>query len=334
MTRKSLSAAALLIALGTALSGCAGGAAPSTQAGGDRQIAVGFFGFAAANSFAQGVFGGVKDGVAANNATATFVDGNFDGPTQVQQITDAVTSRRFDVIVIQANDNLAVQQPLKAAVDAGITVVVEFTPVGPDLDTVAPQVPGAISIVDPPVGNGEALGELGISACADTGKPSCKVAYMEGFRSLPLDNARTKAVVDTLRTKPGVEVVAQVEGGYTQDKGRSAFQDIIQANPDVDVVIGSSQAIAGASAAAGATSPIRFVANGGSKTAVEAVTSKKWFAAYVTDIHKNGATAAELGVKHARGEQVATATDEADLAPNRGRGTAASLADFTSRYDD
>src|SRR3546814_1087783 len=77
---------------------------------------------------------------------------------------------------------------------------------------------------------------------SDVCSSDLQVGYMEGFRALPLDNARTDAVVETL-TEGGAEVVAQVEGGYTADAGQAAFQDIITANPDVDVVIGSSQAI-------------------------------------------------------------------------------------------
>lgn len=319
-----------------ALAGCAGGgAAAGGSENGDDAISIGFLGFAASNSFAQGTFKGVEEAAEELGATATFVDGNFDGQQQVQQINDAITAQKYDVIIIQANDNLAVQEPLQRAVDAGISVVVEFTPVGPDFETIEPQVDGAISVVDSPVRNGKVLADLALQACDEVGD-DCTVAYMEGNRALPLDNARTQKVIETLEAADGVEVAPSVQGGYTQDEGRAAFQDIVQAHPDVDVVIGSAQAVGGAALAAGEDSKVKFVANGGSITAVEAVRSGAWFGAAVLDVVANGRKAAELGVAHFQGEDVETTVDETTLAPNGAIGTKAALdeADFVSQYDD
>ena len=317
------------------LTGCAGTPAATPSEGASDELSVGFFGFAKTNGFAQGTFLGVQEAAEANNATATFVDGAFDAQAQVQQVQDAITSKQFDVIVIQANDNVALQAPLQEAADAGITVVVEFSVVGPDFDTIEPQVEGAISIVDLPTTNGTVLGELGKEACDEVEEKPCKVAYLEGFKALPLDNARTDAVKAELATDDSIELVATVEGGYSPDSGRTAFQNVLQSSPDVDVVIGSSQAISGAAEAAG-DSDIRFIGNGASKANVEAVRNGDWFAVYVTDVVANGKKATELGLAHARGEDVQVATDEATLAPNKGKGTKAALdeADYVAGYSD
>jgi len=334
MKRKTLALPGVALATAALLAGCTASAPePTPDAGGEESLNIGFFGFAAANSFAQGVYDGVEAAAAELGATSEFVDSNFDGQLQAQQVTDAVTSGQYDIIIIQANDNLVVQKPLEDAIAAGITVVIEFTAVGPDFETVEPQVPGAISIVDPAVVNGEKLGEMGLLACEEAGADPCKVGYMEGFRALPLDNARTKAVVDTL-TAGGAEVVAQVEGGYAADSGQAAFQDIITANPDVNVVIGSSQAIGGASLAAGPDSPVLFIGNGASRQAVEAVRNGDWFAIYALDVYLNGFTAAELGIKKHMGEDVEVAVNEADLTPSKGIGTLANLEGFEATYDD
>lgn len=328
-------AAGLLALSGCASGGNGGGSGDAGGDGGDGAVSVGFFGFAASNSFAQGVYAGVEEAAQEMGATATFVDGQFDGQLQAQQINDAVTAGTYDVIIIQANDNLVVQPPLEKAIEAGITVVVEFTAVGPDFATIEPQVDGAISIVDPAVGNGEALAELGLMACEDAGKSGsdCKVAYMEGSPALPLDNARTDAVVKGLEAG-GVTVLPSVTGGYTADEGRSAFQNITQANPDVDVVIGSSQAIAGAFLVAGEDSGIKFVGNGSSRPAVENVLNGNWYAVYALDVIRNGRTAVELGIKHFQGEEVEMATDERSLAPAGAIGTAENLEGFEAGYDE
>lgn len=240
------------------------------------------------------------------------------------------------MIVIQANDNQALIAPLEEATAAGITVVVEFSVVGPKFDTVDPQVKDAISIVDLPTTNGAALGQLGLDACDEVEGDTCNVAYLEGFKALPLDNARTNAVKEKLATNPKVNLVASVEGGYTADSGRQAFQNVQQANPDVDVVIGASQAITGAAAVAGADSGIKFIGNGASKSNVAAVLDGSWFGIYVTDVFANGKKATELGLAKARGEQVETAINEQTLAPNNGMGTKSALTEskFESMYSD
>ncbi|MCW2132350.1 sugar ABC transporter substrate-binding protein [Arthrobacter sp. VKM Ac-2550] len=332
----SLAGLALLMTACSPPSEANNSADSAAAAGVDEKLDVGFFGFAASNSFAQGTYLGVEKAAAENNATATFVDSNFDPQTQVQQIQDAVTSQQFDVIVVQANDNQALVRPLEQAIDAGITVVVEFSVVGPKFDTIEPQIPGVISIVDSPTVNGTALGEMGRDACAEVEDDVCQVAYLEGFKALPLDNARTDAVIAALEEDPKIEVVASVEGGYTQDSGRQAYQDVSQANPDLDVVIGASQAITGVQLAAGEGSELKLIGNGASKSNVEAVRSGDWFSIYVMDVVANGAKATELGLAKARGEAVEMAIDEATLAPNGGKGTKEALekVDFEAQYSD
>ncbi len=295
-------------------------------------LRVGYFGFAKANSFAQATWAGVQEAAKENNATAEFLDPNFDGPTQVNQIQDAVTSKRFDVMVIQANDGTAVVQPIKQALAAGITVVVEFTPVGGKYDTIEAQVPGVISIVDAPTINGQGLADLSTGACKQLAVTPCKVAYLQGFENYPLDAARTKAAEDGIKAA-GNELVASVVGGYTPDSGRAAFQNVLQAHPDVNVVIGSSQAIEGAAPLAEGKN-ILFVGNGGSTQAFEGVNSGKWYGTYVIAEKTEGKVATELGLAKARGAQVPTSTDARTLTPYMSLGTKDAIQGQTAEYSD
>lgn len=301
--------------------------------GGGKDVA--FFGFAKANSFSQATFEGVKEQAAKAGAKAEFFDANFDAQAQIRQMQDAITSKRFGVFVVQANDGTAAVAVVRKAVQSGIAVVVQFTPVGPRYDTADPQVPGAISLVDVPVRNGERLGRLGAGACRTVKDKPCEVAYLEGLKALPLDNARTKAVVKTLKAAPGVKVVAQIEGGYTRDSGRKAMQDLLQAHPGVDVVIGSSQALFGAEGVAKGKD-VRYVGNGASRQAVAAVREGRWHGIPYLPIRTAGAKAAELGLTKARGENVTAATDLSTLVPNGGELTKDLLASagITGEYDE
>ena len=308
-----------------------GGGGPGAEDGGTKVEKIAFFGFASANSFAQATYAGVKEEAAKSGAEVKFFDPNFDSAKQVAQIQNAITSGEYQVFVVQANDGNAVVPPIREAIDEGITVVGEFTPVGTKYDTIEPQVPGMIFVGEPPTENGTALGELGVEACGDL--DPCNVAYLEGFKALPLDNARTDAVKAALAEAPNVKLVASVEGGYTQDTGLKAAQNVLQAHPDVNVMIGSSQAIAGAEQAVkDAGADVKLVGNGGSRQAVKAVKSGRWYATYVIAEKSAGAKATELAIKKAEGEEVPASFDTRTL--QEPKGTKEGLGDFEGQYDE
>ena len=230
MTRAVRLPAAIAVAmLALTLASCSkpatsasGTSASSGAAASSKKLNIGFFGFAKANSFAEATWAGIQGYAASHNATATFLDSNFDGPTQVSQLQDAVVSKRFNVVIVQANDGSAMVAPVKQAIAAGITVVIEFTPVGGQYNTAAPQVPGTINIIDPPTVNGVGLAKMGLAACKTVVTGKCQVAYLQGFANYPLDTARTAAAVAALKAG-GADVISNLVGGYTADSGRAAM---------------------------------------------------------------------------------------------------------------
>ena len=300
-----------------------------------KKLSIGFFGFAKANSFAQAAWAGVQEYANAHNASTEFLDSNFDGPTQVNQLQDAVTSKRFNVVIIQANDGTAIATPVKQALAAGITVVIEFTPVGGKFDTIQPQIPGTINIIDPPTVNGVGLAKMALEACKTGGHATdCQVAYLQGFANYPLDGARTAAAVAALKAGGAAKVVSNLVGGYTPDAGRTAMQNLLQSNPDINVVIGSSQALEGATPLAKGKN-IRFVGNGGSTQAFAFVEAGTWYGTYDVPEKKEGAKAAELGLLKARDGNPPVASNACSvLTTFECLGTKATLAGITADYSD
>jgi ribose transport system substrate-binding protein len=310
------------------------GAQTTTPAAQQAKVkAIAFFGFAAANSFAQATWAGVKETAKKNKVEAKFFDPNFNAQTQVSQIQDAITTGRYQAFVIQSNDGNAVIPAIKQALKAGIAVVAEFTPVGTRYDTIKPPLPGMTFVGEAPVWNGTALGKLGISACK--GLSTCNVAYLEGFKALPLDNARTNEVKKTLAKAKNVKLVASVEGGYTAASGLKAAQDVLQAHSDVNVIIGSAQAIQGAQQAvksAGKEGEVKLIGNGGSCQAVAGVRSGKWFATYVLAEKSSGAKAAQIAIDRANGKAVPVSFDTRKL--QNPIGTKKNLGNYKAQYCD
>jgi ribose transport system substrate-binding protein len=329
----TVAAAGGVAACGSSDSESSSGAQPSGAASGKTVKKIAFFGFASANSFAQATYAGIKEEAAKDGVEVKFFDPNFDSTKQVSQIQNAITSGEYQAFIVQANDGNAVVPPIKEALAAGIKVVAEFTPIGTRYDTIQPQVPGMIFVGEAPTENGTSLGELGVEACK--GVDPCNVAYLEGFKALPLDNARTATAKAALAKAPNVKLVASVEGGYTQATGLKAAQNVLSAHPDVNVMIGSSQATAGAEQAvkdAGLTGKVKLIGNGGSHQAVAAVKDGRWFACYASAEKSSGTKAAELAIKAARGEKVPQSFDSRTF--NNVMGTKENLGSFQGQYDD
>lgn len=352
-SRRMVAAAALALAVLAGVAGCGGssssGGSGSSGSGGNSQNQkvkkVAFFGFAAANSFAQSTWAGVQQAAKQYGADAKFFDPNFDAQKQVSQIQDALTTGQYQVFVVQANDGNAVVPAIKQAISQGVTVVGEFTPIGTNYDSIQPQVKGLIFVGEAPVDNGHRLGQLGIQACK--GLNPCKLAYLQGFKSLPLDNARTQAVMQTLHTAPNVKVVASPEGGYTQASGLKAAQDVLSAHPDVNVIIGSSQAIEGTQQAVKSagklpSSPaqlkqpntIKLIGNGGSCQAVKAVKAGQWYAAYVIAERSSGQKATQLGIRAANGAKVPQSFNTQQLQNPMGTRPVLVKTNFKAQYCD
>jgi ribose transport system substrate-binding protein len=233
---------------------------------------------------------------------------------------------------VQANDGNAVVPAVREAIAEGITVVGEFTPIGTQYDTIEPQVDGLIFVGEPPTENGETLADMALEACGDA--DPCRIVYLEGFKALPLDNARTNAFAERVRESGNAQIIASVEGGYTRESGLSATQDVLQAHQQIDVMVGSSQAIQGAEQAIGdaGREGIQLIGNGGSEQAVEAVRENRWFGAYFIPERDAGAQAAELAIRAARGEDVQQSFDTRELQDPRA--TQDTIDEYEGQYRD
>jgi ribose transport system substrate-binding protein len=302
---------------------------PPTEAGDVKKVA--FFGFWKSNSFTQAVARAVRE--QTEKLGAEFVDltgPTYDGVAQVKAMQDQTVKGDAQVYVTLATDPVGAGSAAAEATAKGITVVAAFVPFGGEFDTLEPQVEGTYVVGETPIDNGTVLGELAASACGD--KSPCNVAYLQGLKSLPLDNARTDAFKAALKKEaPNSKLVADPEGGYTPETGQKAAQDVMQAHPDVDVMVGSSQAILGATNVVD-TSKVKLIGNGSSTEAFDAVNSGKWFALYYLDLEGMGRTSVDVGVLAVNGESPPNSINSQEL--HDPHGTKDVLADVEGIYSD
>lgn len=76
---KIIRAAALGVALSSALFLSACSDTADTGSNSDESLSIGFFGFSKTNSFAQAAYAGISEYAKENDATAEFIDPNWDG---------------------------------------------------------------------------------------------------------------------------------------------------------------------------------------------------------------------------------------------------------------
>lgn len=71
-----------------------------------------------------------------------------------------------------------------------------------------------------------------------------KIAILEGFRGSSTAELRLEGMMEVFDAAEGIEVVASISADWDQEKGLKASEDILQANPDVDAIVGSNDLMA------------------------------------------------------------------------------------------
>jgi ABC-type sugar transport system substrate-binding protein len=71
-----------------------------------------------------------------------------------------------------------------------------------------------------------------------------QVAILEGFRGSSTAELRLMGMMDVFNAHEGIEVVASIAADWDQEKGLKAAEDILQAHPEVDAIIGSNDLMA------------------------------------------------------------------------------------------
>ncbi len=260
------------------LAACGGSDEPAPVEAEALRIA--FFASSSQNGYNQAVWVGVQDAAAEHgNVEVEIFDGQFNAELQFNQIEDIVASGRFDGFVVVPNDNVGIAPALEAANAAGIATAAALFPIGPDVNVLTPQIPGMITAATLVGPQAVALAEGVVEYCAAL--DPCRVVIMIGQLQFPFDNVRYQAFLSVLEPEENIEIVALGEGSYDRDLSLTVMQDIIQANPQFDVLLSNAdQHVAGAEIAlaeAGFDLTQMYVAGGGATAeAIQGIRDGRW----------------------------------------------------------
>ena len=225
---------------------------------------------------------------------------------------------------------------MEAALAAGLEVVLFNQIVGDDLTTNEPQVDGiAASIMAPPVVTGQRAAQITVDACA--GLDPCRVVYLFGIRGFPLDVALRQGFDGVIGDHPSIAVVAEGEGQYLGPEGGiNAMQDILQAQPDFDVVVGADQSLQGVELVLtdeGKLSGVALIGLGGSSPAVEGVADGRWYGTVFYAPGTEGRLAMEAMIAALSDGTLTGGIDPNANFLDGGKVTAANVGEFTAEWD-
>lgn len=227
----AVAAAALVI---TSLSACnRESPAPNAAGGAEGGCSGATLGLAVANLNAN-FFNQIKQSVDAEaakvGATVQVSDAGGDSANQVNQIQDFITRSVKAIIYIPAGATAA-SVPVKAAERANIPVV--------NVDRNAPDAPGKTFIASDSVAAAKTLGDWVVKQRNGQGN----VAIIQGQIGTTPQVDRQNGFEAALAAAPGMQVVAQQSSEWDPDKSFRIAQDMIQANPNINVFFGQSDQI-------------------------------------------------------------------------------------------
>jgi len=262
------------------------------------------------NSYTDAVTRGVRDTAAelGGEVTIDVFGAEYDAVAQNNQIEDAIVAG-YDALVIYAVDGNAVIPAVEDAVEAGLVVVGADVPIGPDPRVLEPCCGMTAMVGLTGYRHGTYLSEMIIMACEEAVGAGnlCKVGYINGVQALTIDQERVAAVTDVLAEHAEIEIVSMQEAFYLQDQGYTVAQNMLQANPDINVLASpGDQMMLGAEQAvidAGLEGKIVLNGNGASEQGYQAVKEGRWFATFAHIPYTIGLDAGEIAIKTLRGEK-------------------------------
>jgi ribose transport system substrate-binding protein len=296
--KRTWGAAAAVLALVLLVSACGSSSSSSTSSGSSttanasKQLKIAYLSFAVANSYDAPMLAAAQAVAGDNNTKITVFDANNDPNKQFSQLQNVITQGGYDGVILQPIESTNLITPAQDAISKKIKVGNIDQILGPKLTTVEKQVPGqSVNVTFVPTDIGTKLGKLVVQACQQNNLNPCKVGYLYDIKASALDVAIRKAFNAAIAGTP-VKVVAEGQSFFTPAKGLAATQDMLQAQPDLNLIVGADQGIEGATQALGKKKVI-LVGYGGSAAAQQGVESGAWFG----DVAQNPATEGRLGTQ-------------------------------------
>jgi ribose transport system substrate-binding protein len=293
---------------------------------------VAYMSFAVANSYDAPMLAAAKKVASAGGAKVTVFDAANDPKKQLSQLQTAVNSGQYQAIIVQPIYGPQLLPTIKAAIKKGIKVVNIDQILGTNPGTAAPPVPGLSgNVVFVQTQIGQKQGKLLVAACAKAGASPCNVGYLYSVKVTSLDTAIRKGVDSAIKGK-NIKIVAEGETFYQPAVALKAAQTMLQAHPDLNVIIGADQGATGAQTALGNNKDVILIGYGGGGVGLKRVASGRWFGTVVQRPATEGKRGMECALKAVKTGKGCGGIDVLAGLPNGGVVTKANASKFKAEW--
>jgi ribose transport system substrate-binding protein len=300
----AVTAAATIAAFGVSSSaGASSTSAMAAKRDSGSKIKVAYFEVVQANTFVHAEYEGMLSVAKTDNVDLVTFDGDLNASQQTSQIEDANASGGYKGYFVEAVSNSALY-PVKQAIAKGVKVVTVNQPLGPNQATGATQIPGqTAAVLTPATVDGEHVGELIVKAC---GSSPCKVGVIVAATSNPSEAAKLAAIRQVTSSHHKISIVGVGQGQFTTSGGITAAQNLMQANPDINVLASTGDDMElGAQKVIDqlGKTDVKLIGGGASSTGVSLVRSGKWFGTTTKLPYSEGQLAMKALVAAIRGSK-------------------------------
>lgn len=302
LTRAATGAGLVLAA--ALLAGCSGGAtADSTSAAGSEgePIKIAYLNLDVGTPYTEATREGIEKAAAEVGGTVDTFDADLDGTTQQQQCQDAVTSGEYNIIMTIPVTPTNLVSCIKDAADAGIAFVNTDFPIGDDVSLNTPQIEGQVgTVLDSSTVRGDWIYDLTTGACEQAGVTSgCQVGLINGVNADPYSVAVQQVLTEKAEETGAFDIVQVMEGFYTAAPSLTAAADMLQAHPDLNVIVttsdpmtvGAEQAVKDAG-----RDDVVLVGGGYSDAATAKIESGEWYGTFLSLPNDEGYLGAKIGI--------------------------------------
>ena len=213
-----------------ACGGGGGGTAGGGGGGGNDGLNLGRVMFDLSHPYQQGDAAQTEKYAASLGHSIIILDGKS-APDVISNAVDDLISKKVKGIIVQPVDGASINSVVKASQGAGIPIVTFFVQA-----TEAPGPHVRINEAETSFENGAFSAGKWMEFHPDI---PIKLAVID-IPDVPfVHEARTLAFIDGVKSvAPDAEVVAMLDGGGVRDKSLAAGDDLLQSQPDVNIVFG------------------------------------------------------------------------------------------------
>jgi ABC-type sugar transport system substrate-binding protein len=256
----------------------------------------------------------------ADNASATPFDAVLDPNKEVAACQDAISSKKYQAMVIGSLIPTAGVACARAAKAAGLPLVSTFGPIGGDTASAEPTVTGVTSQVITPLDEQlkDLVYDILVPACAK--RNPCNVGWLRTTQSLPQSDALiAKYLQQAIKANPDIKIVGQASTELDTAPAITATTSFLQKTPNLSVIVSyASQGAFGAVKALEAAGKkpgkdVLLVTGGGSKAVMDLMRAGEVYGTTINLPVTEMSKSVQLAAAAARGQTVPAAVNPLTL---------------------